>query len=529
MAAAVTSALLRLSAGEELSAVLRDSHCGPSCGPALADALRAAPASAVRELDLYGCDLADSALPLLQALGERPRGSPSTVDLGDNGLSLHAAAAIAPLLHAANVDAPALRCLRLSRNFLHGEATAVLLAPPLAPDGRLSLELLALGFNPLGEKGGAALGAALSSKRLPELRALQLPGCALGSAGATALAAGLASAAALVHLDLSDNGIGDAGCGALAAQIPYATLEELVLARNRLGDAAADALAGALTRRRGCRLRLLSLASNAVRDPGAAAFAAALGGGGGVVARANRSLRSLNLRDNKLSDASVLSLGDALVDNASLTALDCTGNRRIHSEALAHLEALLAHNRNPHPQRGVAPNSHASLLVPSNVQRLFTKPPDNLLLALPPAEPLADESLPPSPQPHGHANAHAKAKAAATAAAPLARLPAPESIVHAARVDGSSQLPAEVRAGELCKEMGVALHGVRAQIGDMALHVESLRHREARLLRALRQEAGWSEVEHAPHAPDSSSPDDLRVGSRGGLSAVPGARHGRIV
>ena len=465
--------------------MLRDSQAGPACGIALVDAIRIAPAKAVRELDLYGCALHDDgALPLLGAVAERPSGlGPETIDLGANGLSLPAAASIAPLLHNAN-EGPVIRSLRLSRNELHGDAVLALLAPPLSPDGRLSLTTLALAFNPIGPSGGAALGAALASRRLPELQVLQLAGCRLGAGGATAIAAGLAAAASLVHLDVSDNSIGDEGCGACAAQLPSSTVHELLLARNQLSDASADALANALGRRRGCRLRVLSLASNALRDAGVAALAASLGGGSERGARPNRFLRSLCLRDNRLSDASVVALCDALVENASLTALDCSANRRIRPSALTHLDALLAHNRAPAEGDGVAPNDAASRLVPSHVQRLFTQPPDDLLIALPPA--VASDS--PAGRPEHTIDAHRQGGISAGRLGLWgSRAVAPANPRSAAELES---IPIEVREHELCAEMEQALRGVQAQLSDAAVEVAALRHREDRLMRVLQEEAG---------------------------------------
>jgi len=481
--------------------MLRNSEAGPSCGHALADAVRIAPPEAVRELDLYGCALLDDgALPLLRAIAERPAGSgPENIDLGANDLSLPAAAAISPLLNDAN-EGPVICRLRLSRNALHGDAVLALLAPPLSPDGRISLTSLAISFNPLGPSGGAALGAALASRRLPKLQALQLAGCRLGAGGAKDLAAGLAAAASLVHLDLSNNSIGDEGCGACAAQLPASTIHELLLARNQLSDASADALANALGRQRGCRLRVLSLGSNALRDTGVAALAAALGGGSGAGARPNRFLRSLCLRDNRLSDASVVSLCDALVENRSLTALDCGANRRIQPSACAHLDALLAHNRAPAEGDGIAPNDAASRLVPSHIQRLFTQPPDDLLVGLPPAVSESSAGRPDATSMHGQRGSAGRFN-------PWGPRPFAMADADAA----TEATPVEVREHELCAEMEQALRGVQAQLSDAAVEVAALRHREARLMRVLQEEAelsrAWGDplgVEVPPPAPLST-------------------------
>ena len=396
-------ALTRLSLDQSIGDELRGSRAGAAAGQALADGLRGC-VKAHASLDLYDLNLTDAgALPILHSLAEWP--GCTSLDLGSNRLGFSSATALGPLLllepppgaddlfrlpdeteeeaaSASTAAAVPIRELRLARNgpTFDGVACAALLSPPIAPDGRLALSSLALSFSPIGEGGGVALGAALLAGRLPQLQTLQVQGCALGAEGVAGLAQGLPASRSLHHLDLSDNDAGDGGACALAAELPNATsLIELLLGRNKLGDTAAHALATALVKRTGgtggggSRLRLLSLANNLLRNAGAQALADALTG---APPHGNRTLTTLDLRANKLSTPALLALGDALVANPRITALDLGGHKRIDAEGLAAVESLLRQNRTAarrlKPPERVAPNEAASSLADLHIQRLFT-------------------------------------------------------------------------------------------------------------------------------------------------------------
>jgi hypothetical protein len=85
---------------------------------------------------------------------------------------------------------------------------------------------------------GAGAGAALAH--------LDLSGNTLGDAGAAALAAALHDNTALTLLGLHANGVGDEGAAALATALPVAVLRYVGLNMNRVGDRGATALAGAV-------------------------------------------------------------------------------------------------------------------------------------------------------------------------------------------------------------------------------------------------------------------------------------------
>ena len=353
---------------------LRDTHLGHEGALALAEALSAN--TVLEDLDLYGCALGDvGAEALARALCAH--GQCTAVDLGANELGT--LEALAPLLHAEQQAgwlrphaSSGILHLRLARNRLEGGACGALLsaAAPAARAPALSLQSLALSFNPIGEEGAAHLGEAL--QRSPNLRTLQLHSCQLGAAGGAALAPALRDARALGHLDLSGNDLGDEGAKAIARHLPHArAIAELLLSHNRIGADGACGLAFALVRRAKCTLRALVLRGNPLGDAGAASLAESIGA---PPPRGNRSLATLDLGGCRISTEGALAIGDALVANGALAHLALDGNERIDAptrNAIAHLLGLNASNREM-PPPAVAPNAEARRHVRVDVQQLYT-------------------------------------------------------------------------------------------------------------------------------------------------------------
>lgn len=88
---------------------------------------------------------------------------------------------------------------------------------------------------PIGNKGAAALAAALPDVRL--LRRLELRECGFEDAGATCLMHVVASCPHLQHLDVSWNLLGAPACAALVTALPAAeSLETLRLGRCGITD-----------------------------------------------------------------------------------------------------------------------------------------------------------------------------------------------------------------------------------------------------------------------------------------------------
>lgn len=128
----------------------------------------------------------------------------------------------------------------------------------------------------LGLGGAAALAAALTAPTCC-LTALELDVCTVGDAGATALAATLATNQSLERLSLRQCGISDAGAVALGVALSSnEVLSALLLCDNAVtDDGAAGLAAGILT---SATLQHLSLAGNGLSDVGASLLASALEG-----------------------------------------------------------------------------------------------------------------------------------------------------------------------------------------------------------------------------------------------------------
>jgi hypothetical protein len=198
---------------------------------------------------------------------------------------------------AARAHTP-LRVLRLRLNSV-GDAGAASLAR-LAPQ----LTRLQLGFNDISDVGATALALALTSseERPSTLRELDLRHCAVGAAGAAALARAVCC----------------------ATQPGGAPLTRLVLLHNRIGAEGAASLAAAL--RRGCALTHLELGHNGLGRRGVAALArSGLG-----------RLHTLGLAHNSCCAVGARELARALVHNSSLTRLD-VGRNALGDEGVREL------------------------------------------------------------------------------------------------------------------------------------------------------------------------------------------------
>jgi len=263
----------------------------------LLDPARALPALAecpflaeVEELDLSWGDLGNDGVTLL---ARSPHlGRVRALDLGCNGLDDAGVRAL-----AGTSALPGLESLTLNDNgqitsagvravaespFLAGLTDLDLSGNDVNDDGvRAALGLprlreLKLAGNPVGDAGIAALvGATGFARMLAHDPRLDLRACAVGPAGAEALAASR-SLARVVGLDLGGNDIGDRGARALAGCGRLANLRVLGLARNQIADAGALALAAGLAALP--RLRELDLSGNRLTRRGAAALRAAAAG-----------------------------------------------------------------------------------------------------------------------------------------------------------------------------------------------------------------------------------------------------------
>ena len=156
----------------------------------------------------------------------------------------------------------------------------------------------------LNEKGGRALGKAISYGAFPHAEQLNLSWNAIRYRGCAAVSRALAEGACenLARINFQGNSLGDGSMRELGAALVSGlkSLEELNLSCNQIENKGALDLAHALFSGGGKRLKKLNLRKNMIGDQGAtglikAACAGQKDGGG------YRSMDALVLRDNKIT------------------------------------------------------------------------------------------------------------------------------------------------------------------------------------------------------------------------------------
>ena len=202
----------------------------------------------------------------------------------------------------------------------------------------------------LGDTGLAAI-----VERLVALRSLRVPWNGIQSLERTAVAL----AAALEHLDLSNNAIRGRDVGALLARPLTASLRSLSLAANPIGRDGASFLASAATL---ANLRALDLAATNIGAEGVVLIAAS---------EALRGLHELDLMGADLGPRGVAALHDATFAHG-LTRLELGGNqlddgavqRLVASGLLATVRTLgLERNRiGPAGMRALSSSPHTACL-----------------------------------------------------------------------------------------------------------------------------------------------------------------------
>ena len=231
-----------------------------------------------------------------------------------------AAADIAPLVHVLDAMANSPLGVIDARGFSGGVRLGNADCGPLGEAVALSgCTALYASNNEIGDEGVAAL---VAGGRVATLNTLDLSVNNIGGTGATALCAALAAdASQLYELTLDGNPLGDSGGAAVAALLTtHGALESLRLARCDLNAAALVAIASALARTTTLRVLDVSETRTLSRNEETVAhFARAL--------CANTTLERFAARKlAHLSDSGVEALCDALLDNTTLRELDLSAN-----------------------------------------------------------------------------------------------------------------------------------------------------------------------------------------------------------
>ena len=205
--------------------------------------------------------------------------------------------------------------------------TATLLATALARN--ITLRSLAVGDTNFGDAGAAALAPGLAASA--SLQRLDLSAKGIGPDGAAAIGGALAAnpAAALTHLSIAGNALGDTGLrGLLPGLLMLRSLDLTCCGLNSGGSDAMPLLQGVLLQG---QLTSLCLDGNAL----GAAAGASLGDG----AAACTSLRKLSVVDTGLGDAGLSALA-ARLPAASLTQLNASGCAADRGGATALFDAV---------------------------------------------------------------------------------------------------------------------------------------------------------------------------------------------
>ena len=192
------------------------------------------------------------------------------------------------------------RLVRLAiYNTAMGDAGASRLAEAFGHPAALAFQPVELDLhrNGIGDAGATALAGALLKRR--------------GADAATIAGGETAAGSKLAKLDLSDNEVGAAGAVALAMLVGNeavgASLAELWLSWNAVGDVGAAAVAAAIGSNPASRLRFARLSNNGIGDKGCGAIA-------NLIRTPTSPLEKLELDQNAIGNAGAAALRDAIME-----------------------------------------------------------------------------------------------------------------------------------------------------------------------------------------------------------------------
>lgn len=240
--------------------------------------------------------------------------------------------------------------LDLSNNDISPEGASALFSALEDQTSLISIVLASnegLNRNRLGVSGSAKLGELLKLSSV--LTHINVAKTSIGSEGAACIARGLKGNYTVLSLDLSWNGIGATGLGALCKAIVKSSLEELLIANNSIGDEGCNCLASLFIGELGdlCVLESLDLSRNNISSLGEGKLFSAL--------LVESGLSRLKLDGNDFSMGLSLHFGQFLRENNVLRnlsldscGLEESGAFRIH-EGLSYNKGLsgvsLKHNK----------------------------------------------------------------------------------------------------------------------------------------------------------------------------------------
>ena len=268
-----------------------------------------------------------------------------SLDLSQNGIGPAGTVALAENLKK---NGGTLGSLALGSNQARDEGCAALAeALRAGAGGEVGIYELDLSSNGIGDAGAQALADALEES--PILQRLDLSNNEIDLEGVMALARGLQGHRSMRHLNLSGNYVGGLGAKALAQALQENDcLEELLLGGNGIGDEGCRELLAALAEAPH-RLSWVDLPSNAIGPAGAKALAdfllasASPQFSGGAGSPPPSGLRKLDLYMNELGDAGVAQVAEAVREVRGLEELNLGGNG-FGAAGAAALAAALQNN-----------------------------------------------------------------------------------------------------------------------------------------------------------------------------------------
>jgi Ran GTPase-activating protein (RanGAP) involved in mRNA processing and transport len=216
------------------------------------------------------------------------------------------------------------RALDLSHNKITGVGAASLVQLV-----NKRLQFLNLSFNPVGDAGAQKLAGGIANSTM--LRELNLADCNFNAYGATFLASAFAVNKSLQTIILNNNSIGSSQA---CKRIAFALMRNVNLRVLKIGGTGLSEGIEHIARlvETTKSLTTLDLSANSITDEGVAALGNAL--------TFNKSIRSLCLKRNKIGNDGIATVSAALVANNVLEVLDVGGNI-IGDEGIGKLATVL--------------------------------------------------------------------------------------------------------------------------------------------------------------------------------------------